>query len=432
MWNTAFKLYNAGWHLALPLLKIEPRLKDGYAARRFTERPKGQADIWIQAASAGEAYLAVSLIKSLPQDRKISILISTNTRQGMEILEKAVNELTGRASQLDINLTFFPFDQPAIMDAAVQHINPRVMVLLESEMWPGHLLALRRHNCQILIINGRMTAKSLKGYQLLPKLWKLLAPDRVLAMSGDDADRFAALFGRERVEIMPSIKFDSVMVDEAFLENARRLQQLLPPETDFLVFGSVRQKEESDILKMIEVIGKRFPDLVIGLFPRHMHRLSAWKRYLEKSGRNWACRSALADVPTRSGTIILWDTFGELNAAYNSARAVFVGGSLAPLGGQNFLEPLISGVVPVIGPSWENFAWVGSGLFVDGLVCKTQDWQTATEELIKQLEDPMPRDVVQKMAADYIRERQGGTEQACQKILKALDEDILEEVPASH
>ena len=375
-----------------------------------------------QHVTPGEAYLAISLIKNLPADRNLRILISTNTRQGMDILSKAVNQTTLRSSHPDVMLTFFPFDQPVIMDRAVRMIKPKVMVLLESELWPGLLAALRRHNCRILIVNGRMTPKSVSRYRLLPNLWKTLAPDSVLAISKDDAARFATLFGQGRVEVMRNIKFDGLRLDADFAESTRRIRKILPGGDGFLALGSIRQEEEADVFRMIDVIHRHFPDFVIGLFPRHMHRLNACQQYLADNGKKWTFRSALAeDAPATPGMVVLWDTFGELSAAYDSARAVFVGGSLAHLGGQNFLEPLMNGVVPVIGPSWENFHWIGTEVFTENLVRKARDWRTASAELIKLIEAPLPREEIRKRAAEYIRKRQGGTEQACDRILQVLD-----------
>jgi len=367
--DIALRIYNMGWRLAIPFLKMEPRLRDGYSARLFIERPRNHADIWIQAASAGESYLALSLIKALPADRNLNILVSTNTRQGMDILEKAGDGSDGHGPGINLELMFFPFDRPSIMDAAVRRINPGVMVLLESELWPGLLFALRRYNRKILVINGRMTTKSLKRYRMFPGLWKKVAPDRVLAISRGDGERFADLFGWEKTEIMSNIKFDSISVGYSSDEKANQVRQLLPQDVDFLVFGSIRQEEEKYILKIIEMIGARLPRLVIGLFPRHMHRLNAWKRLLEKTGKNWTCRTALTTSPAKPGMILLWDTFGELNAAYAEARAVFVGGSLAPLGGQNFLEPLKfrlgrSGLV-LRGPCSQNSGLANGGGGID-------------------------------------------------------------------
>ena len=417
-----FSLYNAGWRAARPLLQLNPRLKDGYAARTLHLAPPGPVDIWIQAASAGEAYLAETLIKALPGGRPLDILVSTNTRQGMDILKKTMTVISGERPEYHIRATYFPFDQPALMDTAVQQIDPQLMVLLETELWPGLLSALHKYGRKILIINARMTPKSLKRYQLLPDLWRTLGPYKVLAISRADADRFASLFGRGIVDVMPNIKFDRVHLDDALNEKSTELSHLLPSEADFLVLGSVRQEEEADVTQMIDRLNSRLPGLVIGIFPRHMHRLSAWQQCLEKMKKPWTCRSSITTKSVKPGTIILWDTFGELNAAYARATAVFVGGSLAPLGGQNFLEPLIHGLVPVIGPSWENFAWVGEKVFNMGLVKKTRNWETAAKELIQLIEHPPPRDQIRAAAADYVKRRQGGSEQASRLIMRTLSD----------
>lgn len=421
MQKLLFALYNAGWRLARPLLKLNPRLKDGYAARMLNPAPPGPVNIWIQAASAGEAYLAETLIKALPGIRSLDILVSTNTAQGMEILEKTIPLIHEKRPQLNIRAAYFPFDQPAVISAAVRQIDPQVMVLLETELWPGLLRALHKHDSRILILNARMTQKSLKRYLMIPDLWRALAPDKVLAISRADANRFARLFGWDIVDVMPNIKFDRVHLDEPLDDKSAKLSHLLPSGAAFLVLGSVRQEEEADITNIIDKLSRRFPDLVIGVFPRHMHRLSAWERYLKKLQRPWMHRSSLTAEAAKPGTIILWDAFGELNAAYARATAVFVGGSLAPLGGQNFLEPLIHGVVPVIGPSWENFAWVGPSVFTRGLVRKTPHRQAAAKELIRLVAHPPAKDKIRAMAADYIKKRQGGSEQAGREIIQTLN-----------
>lgn len=450
MQNLAFILYDLGWRAARPLLKLNPRLKEGYAQRTFEQRPRGAADIWIQAASAGEAYLADALIHELEilaAGRRLNILVSTNTRQGMDILVQTKAQINGqKASKTtlenkapSLELAFFPFDQPAIMESAVRHISPKVMVLLETEIWPGLLSALRRHNRRVVIVNGRMTERSLKRYEMMPGLWPELSPDRVLSVSRADAGRFARLFGQERVVIMPNIKFDRVRINpepsgaKADTEPETEAERpALPPEAPFLVLGSIRQEEEADVLHMIRALLRRRPDLVIGLFPRHMHRLAAWQQHLNRieqhrtpgrpaqKGLNWTLRSRMTETPVPPGTLVLWDRFGELAAGYAHADAVFVGGSLAPLGGQNFLEPLMHGHVPVIGPSWENFAWVGPDVFTRGLVRRVDNWQAAAAELIRQLEEGQSRNEIKRAAAAYVASHQGGTRQACQAIVELL------------
>ena len=105
----------------------------------------------------------------------------------------------------------------------------------------------------------------------------------------------------------------------------------------------------------------------------------------------WSLRSQTEHLVSQ-GTVILWDTFGELSLAYKISRAAFVGGSLAPLGGQNFLEVIIYGVVPVIGPSWENFAWIGSEIVEKGLVRIAADWREVVSILTEDLKKPKASD----------------------------------------
>ncbi len=436
MQKILFMFYNLGWQLLLPFLKLNPRLKEGYTERTGVRRPESPADIWIQAASAGEAYLAASLINNLTKQpiKNISarrgILITTNTRQGMEILEQTKAEADSREPHFNLRLAFFPFDQPAIMKKTVRHIDPKVMVLLETELWPGLLAALHRQNRRILIINGRMTEKSLNRYMLLPRLWQNLAPDRVLAISHDDAKRFARLFKPQTVSVMSNIKFDRIKIHPNAIHPPEKAESGLQPnppdlpvspDAPFLVLGSIRQEEEADVSLMIEALFRRIPNLVIGLFPRHMYRLSAWERRLANKGRKWEFRSRLSSSPVPPGTLVLWDRFGELNAAYAHANAIFVGGSLAPLGGQNFLEPLMHGVIPVIGPSWKNFAWVGPEIFSKGLVRRVKNWREAAGHLIRQVETPPCRKEIRDAAASYIRSHQGGTDQAGRIILQTLE-----------
>ena len=112
--------------------------------------------------------------------------------------------------------------------------------------------------------------------------------------------------------------------------------------------------------------------------------------------------------------------FRGTGTAYHLARSAFVGGSLVALGGQNFLEPLVCGISPVTGPSWFNFHWTGEKIFYPGLVQMAQNWEQAAELLIKDLDNPVSREQTRHQALEYIKKRQGGTQQACQAILKYL------------
>lgn len=427
--KAAFVFYELLWKLAIPILSRNSRLKKGYRQRILKEKPP-QADIWIQAASAGESFLACELIKNLNPLQPVRILLTSNTLQGFDILDCAARHVNENHEKIKAFTAYFPFDSPSLMQEAVSCIKPRVMILLETEIWPGLLLALKQHGSLVATINGRINPKSLRGYSVWPMLWKKLRPDRVLAISQDDANRFTKLFGGSGIDVMSNIKFDRIKVDSNVQDNEdlyeeknqteNSIEKLFDPGIPFLVLASVREAEEPMIEQMILNIRQKASNPVIGLFPRHIHRTGHWKRALSRMNIPFTLRSE-AGEKISSKTIILWDTFGELNAAYNLATAAFVGGSLVPLGGQNFLEPLICGISPIIGQSWEDFRWVGDQIFENGLVRIVADWKEAAALLIGDIKNPKPKHEIRKAALDYMNARRGGTLTACRMINELLD-----------
>ena len=417
----ALKVYEWLWRGATPLLCRNHRLREGLSQRLGQPFPKGPFDIWIQAASAGESYLAGLLLDHLGSNCPHRILVTTYTRQGKDIIDAAMARQPRLTNQTKWTSAYFPFDRPALMKTAVATIQPRLMVLLETEIWPGLINALKSADTPIIIINGRIQAKSLRHYLLWPKFWHALAPDRVLAVSIEDADRYADLYGTERVSVMPNMKFDRIRADIA-TDKSNPVSNLIPPGIPLVVLGSVRQEEEEAVGRMIHYLLDHRPDILIGLFPRHMHRIPTWQAWLDSAGITCHLRSQM-DTLEAPQAVILWDVFGELTCAYRTAASAFVGGTLAPLGGQNFLEPLTCGLIPTIGPSWKTFNWVGNDLFQKGLVRVADDWRRAADSLLEIMETaPSRRDVISSLEG-YLAERQGGA---------AISVEAIEELLAHH
>ena len=386
------------------------------------------ADIWIQAASVGESYLALELIKTLKVDRSIKILVTSNTRQGIDILNRFMADASDLPSTNHVSVRYFPFDQPALMNRAVAAVRPKAMVLLETEIWPGLLNALKQQNRHAIIINGRLTERSLNRYLLWPSIWSQLRPESVLAISPADADRFKKLFGPDGVEVMPNIKFDRVVSSAAISDHPNPIRELVPADLQLAVMASVRRQEEAMVAQMITEIFRKRPQTIIGLFPRHLHRVQSWKKILQQAGIRWFLRSE-AVAPATAGSLIIWDTFGELMSTYQLCTTAFVGGSLAPLGGQNFLEALIWGIRPIIGPSWENFSWVGTEIIDTGLLQVAGNWREAANLLVDDLIDPPLREEIKNNAIAYINQRQGGTAIACQAITALINDNPTDNEP---
>ncbi|MCK5695470.1 MAG: 3-deoxy-D-manno-octulosonic acid transferase [Desulfobacula sp.] len=416
-----FKLYNILWSLSLPFLKKNKRLRLGFQ-QRITFFHHTKADIWIQAASAGEASLAVTLLKTLKPKTRMRVLVTSTTSQGITLLKARLTKKT-ISTLIDLKIEWFPFDSPHIIKEAIKIINPRIMVLLETEIWPALLYFLKKNQTKIYIINARLSQKSFNHYMKTKFLWKHLAPDYILATSRQDAGRYEQIFERTIVKTMLNIKFEFIETDTPDLNLREQIKKVLPQTLSLTILASVRRQEEKNIIKLLKNILMTFPNQIVAIFPRHMHRLNSWKKLLISQNLNFHLRSGISSPLTGPG-IILWDTFGELKTAYGFACVVFVGGSLEPLGGQNFLEPAVQGAVTVTGPYYDDFAWAANDIFKKGIVIKKDNWETVARTIIKTLETPVNRSECKQLALEYLKSNQGGTRQVCDELLKVFDEFI--------
>ncbi|MDA3972323.1 MAG: hypothetical protein PF442_13335 [Desulfobulbaceae bacterium] len=400
--RTALIFYRALWAVMAPLLRFHKRMKIGYD-QRLLHTPLPKVDLWIQAASVGEAYLVEEILITLAPHQKTALLITTNTSEGFNILDR----LKSVSENISLTIRYCPFDRPKTMSKAIKMTQPKLMVLIESELWPGLLSGCKHMDVPVLVVNGRMTETSMNGYLRMPAIWQDIGPAHILAMSDADAKRFQAVFGDKRVETMFNIKFDRLLRMSTTPDQTMPLTELIAEETSFITLGSIREEEEEVVCHMIQSLLSARPDIVIGLFPRHMERITAWRQHLHGANITYQLRSKTSQA-VAPNTVILWDTIGELSKGYQRAQAAFVGGSLAPLGGQNFLEPLSVGVRPVIGPSWSNFHWVGGEIFQQDMVMKVENWQEAVDRLLRELETERDTHETLNDFRAYARTRQGG------------------------
>ncbi len=401
-----FLFYRCLWICATPLLLRSARLKEGAAERTLKTISFSKVDIWMHAASVGEAYIALQILKNFEADQTFDILITCNTSQGKEILEKNVKDLPHR-----VTVSYMVFDNPALVKKAVAVADPELLVLIELEIWPALMLEMKKQQKKIMIVNGRMTEKSFKGYKKARFLWRTIQPDLILASTEEYRERLRFIFGQEQTLHVSNIKFDQI-----------RKCTVSPRKTGegkSLVLASIRKEEEQDIFHIILELLARFPDLRIDLFPRHLHRVSNWTALFTENGIRH-CVKTDDSCDNTAASVIIWDVFGELNRGYQMADAAFIGGSLAPLGGQNFVEAFMNGLKPVTGPSVYNFFWAGEEVFHEGLVQKGSNRREVLQLLVSTLETPPDKAVIQQKADKYIHLKQGGSRKTCQHIVGLL------------
>ena len=339
----------------LPILAFKRLRPDGYGRSlgqrlgRFGEGLPREPRCWIHAVSVGEAATAVPLVEAITRRwPQLGIVMTTVTPTGARIV---ADRLAGRAVH-----RYFPIDLPGPVRRALDAVNPRFFLCMETELWPNLLRGLAARGVPSMIANGRISDRSFRRYRLVRFFTaRMLAHVRVLAMqSEEDARRIIALGARpERVVVTGNIKNDLIPPEGGGEALWQRLLGLDDGEPVW-VAGSTHRGEEAIVLDVYLRLRARVPTLALVLAPRHPERVAEVERLVRERGLQPVRRSELPKSQAR-GAVIIVDTVGELAQIYRVASVVFVGGSLAPTGGHNMLEPALLRKPVLFGPHTTNF-----------------------------------------------------------------------------
>ncbi len=339
----------------LPVLAFKRLRPDGYGRSlgqrlgRFGEGLPREPRCWIHAVSVGEAATAVPLVEAITRRwPQLGIVMTTVTPTGARIV---ADRLAGRAVH-----RYFPIDLPGPVRRALDAVNPRFFLCMETELWPNLLRALAARGVPSMIANGRISDRSFRRYRLVRFFTaRMLAHVRVLAMqSEEDARRIIALGARpERVVVTGNIKSDLIPPEGGGDALWQRLLGLDDGEPVW-VAGSTHRGEEAIVLDVYLHLRARVPTLTLVLAPRHPERVAEVERLVRERRLQPVRRSELPKSQAR-GAVIIVDTVGELAQIYRVASVVFVGGSLAPTGGHNMLEPALLRKPVLFGPHTTNF-----------------------------------------------------------------------------
>jgi len=339
----------------LPVLAFKRLRPDGYGRSlgqrlgRFGEGLPREPRCWIHAVSVGEAATAVPLVEAITRRwPQLGIVMTTVTPTGARIV---ADRLAGRAVH-----RYFPIDLPGPVRRALDAVNPRFFLCMETELWPNLLRALAARGVPSMIANGRISDRSFRRYRLVRFFTAhMLAHVRVLAMqSEEDARRIIALGALpERVVVTGNIKSDLIPPEGGGDALWQRLLGLDDGEPVW-VAGSTHRGEEAIVLDVYLHLRARVPTLTLVLAPRHPERVAEVERLVRERRLQPVRRSELPKSQAR-GAVIIVDTVGELAQIYRVASVVFVGGSLAPTGGHNMLEPALLRKPVLFGPHTTNF-----------------------------------------------------------------------------
>ena len=317
----------------------------------------GRKVVWLHAVSVGEVLAATRLVAELESSLGPDwlIVISTTTATGQALArERFGATVPGR-------VFYYPLDFAFAVRAYLRALNPKLFVLMESELWPRMLTECRRAAIPVAVVNARVSDRSFARGMKFRFIWSRLLqkPDLFLAQSDEDAKRLVAMGANSgSVRASGNLKYDVRAAKQTPVAEQIRL---LGAGRPILVAGSThgRMKDEHSsedemlISAWDTVLRKQHRTLLV-LAPRHPQRFAE----AEAATSKFVClKASMLSGPAAFATpeIILLDTIGDLASVYSVATIAFVGGSLVPRGGHNPLEPAQFGVPIVMGPSYENF-----------------------------------------------------------------------------
>jgi 3-deoxy-D-manno-octulosonic-acid transferase len=358
--------------------------------------------IWIHAVSVGEVLAVAPLIAKIRQRFEgIRIVVSTTTMTGQALAQKRFGEQ---------DVFYFPLDFAFALRPYFERLRPSLVVIAETEFWPNFLRLARANGARIAVVNARISDRSFPRYRALRSLLTsiLANVDVFLAQSELDRERLLQIGAPQpRVQVGGNLKFDAAVPAENTLSTAVR--SAMPPNSKVWVCGSTVEGEEAILLDAFQALVKDHHELVMVLAPRHPERFQEVADLLVKRAVRFWRRSAWNGASVSEGVFLL-DTIGELAGTYRIADFAFVGGSLAPRGGHNILEPALFGVPTMVGPHTENFRDIVN-LFEREQAVQRVDEISLKAQLNSWLKDSAAAKAMGERAQQVCRAQSGAVEQ---------------------
>lgn len=440
----------------LTLLTVSPLLlyrrlvygkyRDGWKAKilgQLPERISNRPCLWIHAVSVGEVLSLRSLLDELRRHRPdLEFVISTTTSTGLDVAGNTFPDDT---------VCYFPLDFSWSVRRAISRIRPAAVVLVELELWPNFVLSAERAGIPLLLINGRLSRNSFRGYRWIrPLMKRLLAAIDVLAVQNEEyAQRLKQLGApSKRIVVTGSIKFDHVESDRTNPKTRElRASFGIGENESVFVAGSTHAPEEEIAIDCYQSLRREHAGLRLVLVPRHKERFEQLVRQIERRGLPLIRRSQVNGKPAvhfertpmpvhvdtphfAAGTkpqpnenqppVLLLDTLGELSACWGLADIAFVGGSLTNRGGQNMIEPAAYAAAVLFGPNTRNFRDVVELLLSHEAATVVNDGPALTKAVGRLLDQPELAKKQGESARRVVEAQQGATARTVGLILQRL------------
>lgn len=413
-------LYTTLFYLIQPLiwLRLWVRGRKAPAYRKrwgerygFYKQPLKPGGILMHSVSVGETLAAIPLVRALRHRYPdLPITVTTMTPTGSERVLSAFGN--------DVQHVYLPYDLPDALNRFLNAVDPKLVLVMETELWPNLIAALHMRNIPLVIANARLSARSAKGYAKLGDFIRTLLRRITLiaAQNEEDGERFIALGAkRNQLTVTGSLKFD-ISVTPQLASRAVTLRRQWAPHRPVWIATSTHEGEESAVIEAHQTLLREFPNLLLILVPRHPERFPDAINLVRQAGLSYITRSS-GEVPSSSTQVVVGDTMGELMLLYGIADLAFVGGSLVERGGHNPLEAAAHAIPVLMGPHTFNFKDICARLTqADGLITVT-DVASLSKEVASLLTDEDYRNFYGRHAVEVLYQNQG----ALQRLLQLLE-----------
>ena len=377
----------------------------------YYKQPLKPGGILMHSVSVGETLAAIPLVRALRHRYPdLPITVTTMTPTGSERVLSAFGN--------DVQHVYLPYDLPDALNRFLNAVDPKLVLVMETELWPNLIAALHKRQIPLVIANARLSARSAKGYARLGDFIRTLLRRITLiaAQNEEDGERFIALGAkRNQLTVTGSLKFD-ISVTPQLASRAVTLRRQWAPHRPVWIATSTHDGEESAVIEAHQTLLREFPNLLLILVPRHPERFPDAINLVRQAGLSYITRSS-GEVPSSSTQVVVGDTMGELMLLYGIADLAFVGGSLVERGGHNPLEAAAHAIPVLMGPHTFNFKDICARLTqADGLIT-VADVASLSKEVASLLTDEDYRNFYGRHAVEVLYQNQG----ALQRLLQLLE-----------
>jgi 3-deoxy-D-manno-octulosonic-acid transferase len=440
-------LYNLALVVLLPLLGVwlvwrmlfSKKSREGLGERlgnlpdEVVGLCKGEDPVfWFHAASVGEVAAAEPIIAAFRMREPLArVIVSTITSTGRERASKLEGHVDG--------IIYFPFDLPHVVQRVFSKLNPSLFVMVETELWPNALAEARRRGVKTAMVNARLSGKSWNVGRFLKPVyrWMLEGIEVICAQSELDAERFVELgAARERVLVAGNSKFDQNF-PPAMAAEADKWRHDFGFELGdgVLLAGSTHPGEEEQILHIFQQLRGEHGDLQLIIAPRHPERGDAVEELIRESGYEVVRRTRVlaAEGPERAvgersavAGVGLLDTIGELASVFSAADVVFMGGSLAKIGGHDILQPLAQGKPVVFGPYMHKSRDITELALREGVAFQVDDSDGALRKIDELLKDDSERARLAVAGPVAVEKYRGASERCAAELAELVQNSSFE------